>query len=819
MRVSRSIVLLTGLVAGLWTASALAAAVEFPLASSRIQLVDSGKPSKRKVSFQAKWSGDVGSMDDPRFTSSTLRVIGGPGEGDSGLLRLAEGNWKPLGKNKGFRYADPAGNIGGIKSVMLRFAKGGGRVKITGGKDRWAYQLASAQSAITVTLTVGGRTWCAQFAGPNEKNKRGRLVASAATALAACPCDTFASTWEAIQTVIFERNGCADQACHGDAKQGGLDLRADAAYDALVNAHSDLGQMLRVRPGSQRDSFLWRKIAVARDDFKSKAEFEAELKTVPGTPMPSGRTPLRAEEVEAIGQWIQKGAPKVGVVPESDKLLNSCLPPGGPLKLPKPEPPAEGTGVQFHLPPWTIAPRNEAGQNGENEVCYSVYFDLRGKIDPQYVEACDEDYWGPGKTCFRYKKQELSQDPNSHHSIIHIYNGEYAANHPGWKNKCHGGPMNGTACDPTVPGVSAPAGDQCGEGGICHGAVVSSVACLFGFGPPDFQGGVAGNGSQTAPTFSGSQQPYFERTNPEGVYAQLPIEGTIVINSHAFNVYDVPATNEQWLNMYFATEAESLYPMRGIFDSADIFVQNVAPYKEVEYCRTALFPRGTRISELSSHTHQRGRLFRVWGPPTATITPSCRSSSQNPGSCLAEPGTPIMTTVEYNDPAQLRFDPPLALDDANDDTRRFKFCSIFDNGFTDPTEVKRNTTSPSALLGGKCFTRNANGTVTDRGIMCAEPAAKRGQLCHGNDRECDSGPGANDGVCDACTLRGGVTTEDEMFILLGSFYCAPNTPCSGVCRTGDPNHPKEGQFCNYSHAFCDSPPGEKWCRAREYNNN
>ncbi len=29
------------------------------------------------------------------------------------------------------------------------------------------------------------------------------------------------------------------------------------------------------------------------------------------------------------------------------------------------------------------------------------------------------------------------------------------------------------------------------------------------------------------------------------------------------------------------------------------------------------------------------------------------------------------------------------------------------------------------------------------------------------------------GICDACPLRGGVTTEDEMFILLGAFYIVP----------------------------------------------
>jgi hypothetical protein len=40
-----------------------------------------------------------------------------------------------------------------------------------------------------------------------------------------------------------------------------------------------------------------------------------------------------------------------------------------------------------------------------------------------------------------------------------------------------------------------------------------------------------------------------------------------------------------------------------------------------------------------------------------------------------------------------------------------------------------------------------------------------GKAC-GSDGDCGGVPGA----CDACTLYGGVTTEDEMFILTGSYY-------------------------------------------------
>jgi hypothetical protein len=32
-------------------------------------------------------------------------------------------------------------------------------------------------------------------------------------------------------------------------------------------------------------------------------------------------------------------------------------------------------------------------------------------------------------------------------------------------------------------------------------------------------------------------------------------------------------------------------------------------------------------------------------------------------------------------------------------------------------------------------------------------------------------------LCDACPLRGGVTTDDEMFILLGQYYCPEGSSC------------------------------------------
>ncbi len=794
-------------------ASALAA--DFPLASSKISLKDGKNPATRKVTFQARYSGDLGSMD-PNFDGSTLRIYGGPGEGDSGLVRLGP-NWRTLPKGKGLRYEDKTQSAGGIRSILLRKGKGsGGRLKIAGGNAGWAYQVAMPQTVVTVTLAISDAKLCAQFS--SVKTKKQRVSGASDKALASCPCEKFDSTWNAIQTAIFERHGCTNVTCHGSAEgaknSGGLNLSPDVAYENLVNVYSELGQMDRVEPGSPTNfSFLFRKLAA-----KTKG-----LAPVPGTPMPSGLPAISDDELEALRLWIQYSAQKDGVVAGTEALLNSCLPPPKPPHLDPPSPPVAGEGVQYYAHPWTIKP------HGEDEGCYATYYNVADQIPDEFKTPCPDFWGGPTKTCYFYNKSELTQEPNSHHSIIHIYRGAFGIDAPGLDHYCDSGPDRDKPCNPANPGVAAPDGDVCagsgscvdgfnfrcggtndgaacdpriadvcGAGVKCLGVYKSSLACLT-FGPPDFTeiaGAINGNGGSNSPAVGGSQQPFSRTTFPEGVFGIYPAEAIWVWNSHAFNTTDEPTYNQQWLNVYFAPSEDRVHYIRGIFDSTDIFVQDVPPFEEREYCRSITLPVGTRLFEFSSHTHSRGRLFRIWGPG---MQPHCRSTKANPGLCKAETTTPIFVTTQYNDPTQLQFNPPLELDDPDPTTRTFKFCSMYDNGHTDPNDVKRNSVSPVPPTfgvlapGGPCLVPGNGGFARDLGIACVNEA-KRGQPCEGDapgfqadDRKCDSSPGANDGICDACPLAGGVTTQDEMFILLGNWYCDPSVPgngCDGICSGG-----------------------------------
>src|SRR6185369_12831197 len=80
------------------------------------------------------------------------------------------------------------------------------------------------------------------------------------------PCEqTFNGTFAAVQEIVFARRGCNQDVCHGSARSGGLDLRADVAYDNLFEVPATGASLARVFPGDRTRSYLWRKLAAATD--------------------------------------------------------------------------------------------------------------------------------------------------------------------------------------------------------------------------------------------------------------------------------------------------------------------------------------------------------------------------------------------------------------------------------------------------------------------------------------------------------------------------------------------------------------------------
>lgn len=114
-----------------------------------------------------------------------------------------------------------------------------------------------------------------------------------ALVLAACGAEDdtpIEPTQTAIQAEIFNK-GCTASSCHDAGAEGGLDLRASAVPDSLINAESEKSTLPRVAPGDPDGSFLVRKL-------------EGTLGGSEGDLMPLGGPKLGANKIKAVREWI-----------------------------------------------------------------------------------------------------------------------------------------------------------------------------------------------------------------------------------------------------------------------------------------------------------------------------------------------------------------------------------------------------------------------------------------------------------------------------------------------------------------------------------
>ncbi|MFM8410837.1 MAG: hypothetical protein ACKOCT_11220, partial [Alphaproteobacteria bacterium] len=132
-------------------------------------------------------------------------------------------------------------------------------------------------------------------------------------------------TFAGIEKAIFERHGCVEQACHGSAAAGGLDLSPGVAWRNLVGAPSlEKSGMERVRPGDKERSWLWLKVL---------AKTRPGTVQIVGAPMPLNAGALSEDELELLRLWIYAGAPEKGTIAGTEKYLSGCLPPVEPISI------------------------------------------------------------------------------------------------------------------------------------------------------------------------------------------------------------------------------------------------------------------------------------------------------------------------------------------------------------------------------------------------------------------------------------------------------------------------------------------------------
>lgn len=516
----------------------------------------------------------------------------------------------------------------------------------------------------------------------------------------ACDAD-FKSTFEAIHTHIFVNQGCTASACHGNAAVGGLDLRANVAYENLL-ADSEGSELARVEPTKVNQSFLFLKLAAA-----TAPGFLAE--PVAGSAMPVDGA-ITTDQLGAIRLWIESGAPETGVVGDEfggtriADLLGTCLPAPVPVVLEPLSVPAPDVGIQMALPPHGI----KAG--AELEICYGEYYDFRSQIPDEFETEDGNWFYANGET--------VRSLPNTHHLTL-SFSGFRAdmVNAPEYGTwSCAGGDIHGGECDPLDA-------DFCGEGS-CHSQISNAVACI-GYGP-------AGGGDGATPS---------SRVNAsngrDGFFSLFPSHGIFYWNSHAFNLSSRDLMHRSWHNYYFTNDLR--YEEVGFQDTRSIFAANgTGAFTRHEYCADYVLPQGTKLLALFSHTHKRGERFTMEIKGTGEL---------------------LYDNPFWDDPTVTQYDPARLFDSEDAADRTIHYCALYNNGVKpdgsfDVDLVKRCSRTP---VRSGC-----------RATHCAEGLV--GEPCNGagDDASCDTMPGAGDGFCDAGSITGGLTSDDEMMVMIGT---------------------------------------------------
>jgi len=490
------------------------------------------------------------------------------------------------------------------------------------------------------------------------------------------------STFAQIQQQIFETRGCTLSNCHGDSPQAGLDLRADAAYENLIYIDAVAGDFGRVFPGDEELSLLYLKVAA-----KGGSESSLGAQGISGGSMPVGDDVLSEQDLSLLRAWIRGGAPKGGVVEGSEQFA-TCALQGEvvPNKIQPLPPPAPGDGVQFYSGGWLVP------AEGEDEVCFISYYDYSDSIPDEFKVPCTDAQGGPELDCFAYNDILLAQDPQSHHSIVEFYvppigkEDQWDPMGGAWKDwTCLGGDNGGASC--------TPGSGECGPRSQCTTAPQTSLGCvLYRNAPPDL-GSLAGFVGQAdvRQNLATAQEATFRERYPTDVYSLMPAKGFIVWDNHSFNPTKSDTTVEQWMNVEFAAPEEQVYPRVQIFDASAIFgMGTIDAFTSKEVCNTYTIPQHARLLTLSSHTHRRGKRFRIWYPPNDACQPG--------PDCNPADREHDYISRDYADPLYQRFaEPDLPVYDSPDPRdRTFRYCSLWDNGETNPDEVRRESTKPDA---------------------------------------------------------------------------------------------------------------------------
>jgi cysteine-rich repeat protein len=711
----------------------------FGVAGKKLML--KAKPGRAKFRFVARGD-NLRIGHDPSTVETWLLVRGtGATAGTTGKIVLDPSRWRTIGTSaipKGYEYRDDSRSRGGIKKVTVTPGK---LIVVAGGPD-WPWMPSGPQDEVWVHFGVEHESYCARFGdGALKASKAGQVIARNAVVPNACPQQLCGNGTLELGEVcddgnLVENDGCTSSCAAGECSSVSYPSTFAAIQDLVFEPYGCTNTLCHGKTDGEGGLSLLPDVAyenllgvpsegssyhrVEPGSPRTSSLYLKLLKAtdptvdVPGVGMPNGLPPVPEQLIEAVRQWIFNAAPKTGTVPGTQALLGACFPDPVPISIEPLPDPAPSEGMQIEMPPVPIAAQSEF------EVCLATYYDVSASVPAEFKDPTGKYFYT------RLNAQRI--DPNSHHLVI-INSGFGAAevHDPSFGTwRCGGGALDGQECDPLDA-------DACGTDGICHAEIGRNLGCI-GYGP-------AGGGSAAVPSDSlgGIGNGQTATTFAPGQYRRVPLQGIVYWNLHAFDLTALPHRLKAYLNLYYTDDLQT--EVAPFIDISNIYAAaGQPPCSRQTYCRQHTFPQGSHVMFMSSHTHARGESFWVTAPDDERIYES----------------------FTYEDPVVRSFNPALAFTDTDPAKRTVEYCATYNNGLNadgtlNPETVRRRSNTPT------------------NGAPCAPTHCTAGQVgaeCGGvgDDVTCDSAPGAGDGLCDACAITAGVTTQDEMFVLSGWSY-------------------------------------------------
>ncbi|MFP6639595.1 MAG: hypothetical protein VCC04_05070, partial [Myxococcota bacterium] len=333
------------LLVGLGSTAATAHTVEYTISGDSLTLSTGPNPATWAFSFSTANEPTLSLGHNPSTEGFRLLVSGaGANAGRSFMIDLDSTAWSYQPSPGVWTYSDPSGAEAGVTDVSI----GDGGVSIQASGPNWPWEVTGSQDEIWVQFWIEDESYCANFSastGANFSfNQAALVMASNASAPTICPatqcgndvveageaCDDgnsneldgctslceigecnapeYASTWEAIQSLIIEPHNCL--ICHGPVPlANSLVLSPELAYDNLIRVPSanSFNNDFYIQPGDPNTSFFYNKIA--------NRTLGTPLGNNEGAGMPSSlATPVSEEHLQAIKEWIYGSAPETGVV-------------------------------------------------------------------------------------------------------------------------------------------------------------------------------------------------------------------------------------------------------------------------------------------------------------------------------------------------------------------------------------------------------------------------------------------------------------------------------------------------------------------------